>query len=291
MKAKQIFLQNNPVRLRSYVAWLIVPIMLVWLTFGYVSGNIKENPLWMNKKVLGTDVSVAEPYFKIFQSVSLKSQNGYITLWFDDAWLSQYLKAYPLLKNYGFPGAIAVPVNVIERKNYMNWAQVLTLQRDGWEITNHSFDHNCKMDSWDREKVVYEYELSKLTLWQHKVTSDIFVTPCGVDSNIMRQEAKRQFLGYRTVDPGINEVNNIDFYNLKVRNVDNNISLDQIKAWVDEAVVSKNWVILVFHQIDDSDINLTDDLFTTKTQDFEEILKFVKDTGIDVVVPSQMISL
>jgi len=288
MKKKKAKSYKNMDSLRSYVAWLVVPVMLVWLTFGYIMGHLKENPLWLNKSVLGEETEDVVPYFKDFEKVPFDSEYGYITLWFDDAWLSQYMTAYPMLQKYNFPGTIAVPTNAIERINYMNWAQVTTLQKNGWEVTNHSAVHNCSMDKWDKKKVVGEYETSKLSLWKHNVTSDIFVTPCGVDSNIMREESKLQFSAYRTVNPGINEVDNIDFYDLKVRNMDINVDISEAKSWIDEAVTTKNWVILVFHQVGGTNEFKEEDLFNTKTEDLENLLDYIKETQIEVVVPSQM---
>jgi len=287
-KARQSIVQPTKEERRSYLFWLVVPILLIWLTFGYVMGHFREQPLWANQGKLDPDIADIIPFFQSYQPVTKTLEQAYITFWFDDAWLSQYMTAYPMLKTYGYPGTIAVPINAIETPNYMNWAQLRTLQKNGWEITNHGLKHDCTMDAWNRERVVSEYEISKLTLWKNKLTSDIFVTPCGVDSAVMRQEAGRAFLGYRTVDPGVNELSNIDFYNLKVRNIDSHVSVDDVKRWIDDADASHAWVILVFHRVGENGGELTDETFNIRKEDFEAILEHIKAKNIQVVVPSQM---
>lgn len=286
--AKKTAVQMGKEGRHSYLFWLLVPIVLIWLTFGYVIGLIKEKPLWQHQGKLSLETSAVVPYFQNYPTIAQTFDQSFITLWFDDAWLSQYMAAYPKLKTLAFPGTVAVPVNAIETTNYMNWAQLRTLQKNGWEITNHSLSHDCTMQTWNREKVVSEYEISKLTLWKNKLTSDIFVTPCGVDGSLMRGEAKRAFLGYRTVDPGFNDLTNLDFNNLKVKNIDSEVSVDDIKQWIDDAKQSRSWLILVFHRVGENSSDLTDESFNMRTEDFEAILEYIKLSNIQVVVPSQM---
>lgn len=273
----------------SFLFWMILPLIMIWLSFSYVIGLVKNKPLWYENEKMVVTADKTTPYISDYEPLNILLDQPYITLWFDDAWLSQYMVAYPELKSLGFNGTIAVPVNAIETPNYMNWAQLRALQKDGWEITNHSLTHNCNMQDWEKDQIIKEYKASKLILWKNKLSSDIFVTPCGVDSNVMREEAQKYFLGYRTVDPGFNDLSNLDFNNLKVKNMDKNVNLDDTYGWIDHAKETNTWLNLVFHLIGEETKSSNDEKYNTNLNDFRDILEYIKSSGIKVVVPSQIL--
>lgn len=67
-----------------------------------------------------------------------------VVLTFDDAAKSHYTHARPLLKRFGFGATFFVtegfdfPTNKID---YMTWEEIAELDRDGFEIGNHTRDH------------------------------------------------------------------------------------------------------------------------------------------------------
>src|SRR2546423_5604226 len=67
-----------------------------------------------------------------------------VVLTFDDSKASQYSVVRPILKRYGFGATFFIsegfgfPTN---KQDYMTWAQVAELHRDGFEIGNHTRDH------------------------------------------------------------------------------------------------------------------------------------------------------
>jgi hypothetical protein len=283
-----IFMKKTDIKTHkhTYLFWLIIPIIVVWLTIGYVIGFLREKPIWYKSDQQLQD---APPHLQQYKKIPGGLDQPFVTFWFDDAWLSQYMKAYPELRTNDFPGTIAVPTDLIEKPGYMNWAQLRIMRDNGWEITNHSKSHNCKMNTWDENKIKQEYKASRLTLWKNQLTSDIFVTPCGVDSPIMRAEAEKLFVAYRTVDPGFNNTTDFDIYNLKVKNIDSDVKLNEILGWIDTARKNKSWLIIVFHKIDEVGATRADDQFNTSLQDFKKIVDHVKSQNIRVVTPSQII--
>src|SRR5215212_9425700 len=67
-----------------------------------------------------------------------------VVLTFDDASKSHYTVARPLLKKYGFGATFFVtegfdfPTN---KRDYMTWEEIAGLHKDGFEIGNHTRDH------------------------------------------------------------------------------------------------------------------------------------------------------
>ncbi len=274
----------------SFLFWLTIPLIVLWLSMGYVIGFIREKPSWYKNSPDSNKAVVVKPYLQEYKEISGDLNQAFITFWFDDAWLSQYINAYSVLKSYNFPAAIAVATEAVETKNYVNWSQLKVLRDAGWEISAHSTKHDCEMDSWDENKVASEMRTSKLILWKNQLQSDIFVTPCGVDSDIMRQEAKKIFIGYRTVNPGSNNPSDFDPYELKVKNIDNQVKIDEIINLIDTTKENHLWLIMVFHKIGESATNQEDEQFNTSLNDFKKIVEYVKSSAVQVVVPSQIIS-
>lgn len=273
----------------SFLFWLVIPSIMLWLSVSYFFGMIHDKPLWFDSGRIEGKTDANNPYFLDYGTPIENLHQPFISIWFDDAWISQYLQAYPILKKYNFPGVMAVPVKAIETAHYMNWAQLHVIQDDGWEISNHSLVHDCNMQTWNKGAIDFEYLYSKSILWQHHLTSNIFVTPCGVDSSIMRDEAAKNFIGYRTVDPGFNDPLNFNPYNLKVKNIDAKVGLQTILSWIDEAKKTSSWLILVFHKIGEQSGNPESDEFNTSVADFQAITNYIHTSQISVVVPYQII--
>lgn len=66
-----------------------------------------------------------------------------VCLSIDDAYISVYKKAYPLLKQKGFEFSVFVNTNAIDAnsKSYMSWEQMQEMQNNGAEFANHSLTH------------------------------------------------------------------------------------------------------------------------------------------------------
>src|SRR3989344_2020712 len=272
----------------SFLFWLVVPLIILWLVIGYVFGSVSDTPIWRSVQNYST-TNPANPFFKDYAALP-NNTDGYITFWFDDAWLSQYMVAYPLMKEAGLKGTIAVPVVAIGQKDYMNWAQLRIIQDDGWEIANHSLKHDCNMQSLSEDQIKTDLTTARNILWSQKLSATVFVPPCGVDSPTLRSEASKLFQGYRTVDPGFNPVDTLDPYNMKVKNIENNTKVDDIKLWIDQTKKDKAWLILLFHKVGEPIKDVNSERYDINKDDFEDIIKYVQENNITVITPSQIIN-
>lgn len=84
-----------------------------------------------------------------------------VVLTFDDACLSQFTFAAPLLKQYGFGATFFVgefPVRPTEKRDdlYMTWAQMKQLNDMGFEIGNHSMTHPLSLAGLPRDEIIRE---------------------------------------------------------------------------------------------------------------------------------------
>ncbi|MBA1146859.1 polysaccharide deacetylase family protein [Ectothiorhodospiraceae bacterium WFHF3C12] len=65
-----------------------------------------------------------------------------VAITFDDAYLSVYTRAYPRLQARGWPFTVFVNTDSVGGGNFMDWAQMREMARDGAEFGNHSASHD-----------------------------------------------------------------------------------------------------------------------------------------------------
>ena len=66
-----------------------------------------------------------------------------IAITFDDAYISVYTTAMPLLRQYNMPFTVFVNTEPVEKgySNFMNWEQLRSLKSNGGAVANHSHSH------------------------------------------------------------------------------------------------------------------------------------------------------
>src|SRR6201999_3256413 len=93
---------------------------------------------------------------------------------------------------------------------------------------------------------------------------------------------KQFYQSQRTVNAGYNTKDNLDLTQLKIYEVDSNISQAQVQAWVDDAIAQKAWLILVYHEIAVTPSDPTDALYDTQPTDLAAELAYIHQTGVAV---------
>lgn len=221
-----------------------------------------------------------------------------ITLWFDDGWLSQYTVGYPILQEEKLTAAESIATRFVCKLQFMTWDQLRTLQNSGWETTAHTISHSCDLSYYNTDNTKYELAGSKQIIESHGMRADQFVMPCGFSTAEMQTifgndippivtTAKEYFGSYRTTkSTRLNDLPIIDPYNLKALQIYSTTTIDKVKAAIEEAEANKSWLIIVFHQIDDSNR-----LLSVTPENFRQIIHLVKASGIPVVLPSQVLAI
>lgn len=272
----------------SLVTWLFIPLLLVWLSTNYLIGVIHPDINWPSSDLPSQnsikEVPIQQP--KIVIPKYKWQGTGLVTLWFDDAWTSQYTDAFPILEKNGLKGALAVPTGLVGYDDYMGWSQIKRLQYKGWEITSHTRTHSCTLNKDSVAKVENELHGAEKDLDAEGLLNDNFVSPCGVSSPIMVQIAKKYYLSYRTSEPGFNNIPVDDPYNLLVQTMRSDVTIDQVQSWIDEAKSEKKWLIIMFHQVD-----TTKREYSVTPEKLSSVLNLIKQADLPVVLPSQALNI
>lgn len=229
---------------------------------------------------------------------------GLITIWFDDAWLSTYTHAAPIMEEYGYSGALSVFISAVCTPNFMTWNQIHELQSNGWEISAHSYSHNPNIGYYNQAAIYKELVLAKKVLREHGLRSDQFVMPYGFSSwyfkNYFFEEnpaflegVKKYYTAFRgSQDQWENVLPVTDPYNLDSFTIRKSIKIENIKSLIKQAAEKKQWLILVFHQIGEKEEPhaqqyTAEQNFDVPVEKFKEILDAISESKLPVVLPSQ----
>jgi peptidoglycan/xylan/chitin deacetylase (PgdA/CDA1 family) len=181
------------------------------------------------------------------------------------AW-THYLKTihipanvYSLTVYHRLTGVGSLAIDNVELKRvqmYVDPTQVIALQNAGHEIAAHTQTH-VALASVATSTMIQEINGSRSDLLGMGATPvDTLVYPYGDYNDAVIAEAKNAgFIGARSVDRGYN-TKTTDKYALKIQQVGSSTTPGEIKAWIDTALTQKTWLILMYHQVDTSGLDL-----------------------------------
>lgn len=214
-----------------------------------------------------------------------------ISFTFDDGPASNITKAAPALAPYGYTGTAYVTTGCIGKTttpnncaadtdvSYMSWAQVKSLRDTyGWEIGAHSVSHP-EMTTINATKLESEAANSKAALVAQGFNPTAFATPYGDYNDKVLSAVAKYYTSHRGfADTGYNTYpyNN---YLLRVQQVQVGVSVETVKGYIDQAIASNTWLILVFHEIRDIPSTNVDD-YQYATTDLAAIAAYAKLKGI-----------
>ena len=146
----------------------------------YPSTNIKIDDFKKQIDIIENDnIEFINP--KNFETALKESKNKRkILLTIDDAFLSFYENAWPVLKEKKIPFILFVSTREVGSFNYMNWEQIKSISKENFvEIGNHSHTHEYLVDENNdiiRDDIKKSIEIFKVQLGKN---SDFFSYPFG----------------------------------------------------------------------------------------------------------------
>ncbi len=212
--------------------------------------------------------------------------SGMVSLDFDDGWATAYDNALPILASAGFKSTqYIVTANLHSTEpDYLTVGQIQHLQTLGHDIQSHSRTHP-HLPALTPSQMADEIAGSKVDLAAIGVTASVLSYPYGeYNSAVISATRDAGYLGARTAttaDSGFNG-RDTDRFKLKTQSVENSTTLAQVQDWINTAVASKTWLILVFHQIDNSGLQ-----YSTTPDRLQQIVDYLKNNSVGVVTVSQ----
>lgn len=203
-------------------------------------------------------------------------RNAVVSITFDDGWLSTYTNGLPVLDELDIKATFYVLSDSFTDMQYMSIDQVKSLRDRHHEIGSHTVSHP-HLTSLDQENLDYEIVSSKKQLESKIGPVDGFASPYGdYDDDILTQ-IKGLYRYHRTVSPQVNTFENFDKYQLKSPNVLATTPDEDIRQWIERAKKTSGWLILTYHEINDSGRE-----YSISPSRFKEQMKLVKDSGVQI---------
>lgn len=174
--------------------------IFVYHRFGennYPSTNIKLSQFKKHIEELTNNnynvISIEKIIYSLINKKDLPEKTVGLTI--DDAFLSIYNKAWPLLKQKRLPFTVFVSTKPAESnsKSYMNWSQIREMANSGVTIGHHTKNHFHLVNK-DEETIINEIEeASNDFLKNLGYVPDIFAYPYGEYSYEIKQITKKYF--------------------------------------------------------------------------------------------------
>jgi len=229
--------------------------------------------------------TLATSHFALMLIPSIALPQGMVTLSFDDGYQSVYTNARPILDAAGYKPTLYIntgPDGLNNQPDYMTTAEVLSLYNTGYEVGAHTRTHPHLPTLTTAEQFA-EIQGSKADLIALGMTpASTFAYPYGEYNDQVVQEVKDAgFIGARSVNEGFNNKAS-DRFLLMDQHVENTVTPDQIKAWIDQALLNRTWLILEMH-----DVVPNGDQYSNSPATLQAVVDYLKQKNVKVVTTAQ----
>lgn len=206
---------------------------------------------------------------------------GMVSVSFDDNWKSQYEEALPILSDAGIDATFYITTDTLEPGKYrgfMSADQVRELNEKGHEIGSHTV-HHTDLTKVDEDEALDELEDSKAALEALlDEPVEAFAYPYGAYSPEVVELVEQ--VGYehaRTTQGGTNTASDEPLL-LTAISPDIDTSLDEIKTAIDYAYDTDTWLIITFHEINDSGKQ-----YSHTPEFLQEVIDYIQEKEIETV--------
>jgi len=283
IKSQRIVKMRKLVVNSFVIALFAVPILLTW---SWVTGIVDNTD---HRKVI--DASVQLPQYDSIRPF----EEPLITVTFDDGWESIYSAGFPVLQEYNVRTTQYVLSGTFDHPDYMSLAQVKSMQDSGHDIASHTVDHP-NLTSLDDEDLAFQITKSKEELEKHFGSIEDFASPLSAFDNRTMASISATYRSHRntysdTTDGQVNDIDvniktNFDRFNIYSYSITKDTTLDDIRMLIEYAKTTNGWVVLNYHQIDDSDLRyaITSDVLA-------EHMEYLRSTGMKLPTMREVLDI
>lgn len=212
---------------------------------------------------------------------------------FDDARLDTYTKAFPILREAGHVGVVAVPtalVGTTSSYQHASWAQLLEMQAAGWELVSHSRNHTTLQgqSAANVETQIRGARADLIANGANPAGASFFVWPGGLYDATSLAVVERHCRASRSLITGVSAAGNgpnyltppfDDLHRLPTVYPQFGVtSVATLKAYADRVSLRGGVAMYSFHSV--ADTNPGSDVYTYLTADFRAVVQHVVSLGL-----------
>lgn len=219
----------------------------------------------------------------------LPESKAYAVIVMDDGWETQYTKGYEIMSRYGMKGCISAVPTLVDMEGYMSFEQLASVYIDGWDILNHTYNHECLVGLSEADQAL-QMTAAREWLVDHSFErgADIVVFPNGLFSNdTINVLDKNGFSAGRSIKSVWDTTAGSQREDIEICNLISDSTMKEVKAAVDKAIATGNICIIMLHKIEPVTM---DDYMQIDEQLFEEVIEYLYKNreDISVVTMSQL---
>jgi peptidoglycan/xylan/chitin deacetylase (PgdA/CDA1 family) len=182
-----------------------------------------------------------------------------ITVTFDDGWESAYSEGFKVLEKYNIKTTQYILGGHFGDEAYLSEEQVHSMQEAGHEIAAHSMTHP-DLTSLTEDKVEWELGESDRVLSDKFGAMREFATPLGASNDMVLKHLKKYYRSHRNTigdatvadDTDINIGQTFNRYNINAFTIRKSTTYEELKNLIDYTIQRKGWLVITYHQVDDS---------------------------------------
>jgi peptidoglycan/xylan/chitin deacetylase (PgdA/CDA1 family) len=181
--------------------------------------------------------------------------SGVVSINFDDGYESTFNNAVPILDAAGLKATFYIITKRLDTPTYMTTGQMFSLVAEGHEIGAHTRHHpHLVADGLTPAQQQDEIQGSLNDLKALGLNPLTFAYPYGDHNDVVVSIVKNNgFAGARDTRPGFDNAMSPTFLlNADVQQDSNSPDASLIIQNIDKAVANNNWLILVFHRVDEN---------------------------------------
>lgn len=267
--------------------------------------NITDTKTFSNKKI-EEKFSGVDAQFNTIENKKADSKlynisktKSCVTIIFDDISEWDYTKLFPILKEKNVRIGQACLIDWVGTTNnstpFATWEQIKEMAEFGNEIISHSIRQDIHYTALTDIELNNYFLQSRDALRSKGYNSDIIAYTWG-DSDVRIRKFARKYYRCAFAITGSETVkysngSTLDTYNIARVGLNgedapqsqfpsNTDSIEYLKARVDYAKANNQWLVFMGHSF------MFTDTSKNKTQQFKDLIDYIKSVGLDIVVPS-----
>lgn len=259
---------------RAYnaLATLVVALPLIAIGLALSRGNILPGVEANRSVELVEAKTVSAPLKKIEPF-----QKPYVSITFDDGWESSYTNGTPLLGDFNMPATFYVMSGSFGDYKYLAIEQGKHLAELGHQIASHTVTH-ADLTALGDDAVSYELRDAKRFLELHFGTIEDFASPYNRYNDKILSEIKELYRSHRNTNGLLNTPESFDMYDINSYSITSSTTLDDLKNWLANAQRQNSWLVLNYHQIEDTGAE-----YALSPAEFEDHLKVIMQSKVETV--------
>lgn len=220
--------------------------------------------------------------FDVHEIPSAELSTGIVSVTFDDGWESVTSGAVPILDKHHIRTTqyIISSVAAASVTDYMNFGTIKRLRQAGHEIGSHSLTH-CNQTTLDTNTLEDNAKRSKQILEDQGLGPvKSFAYPLGQYNEKTQTTYSKYYPLIRSSDFGYND-RYFDETDIHSAGILDKTSESELKSWLTYAKTHKQWIVLVYHRVNDGgEYNVT-------SNQLDRQMTLVEQSGLKILPVSE----